>query len=326
MTASAEPLSVGDSYKLPYTLTADDPAFNNWAGVTVTTTVTRPDGTADSPTVTPGTPVGPTRTYTAVGSCSQAGTWLYKFAATGALTETTEGQFVVGLAATADVYCTVGEVRGHLGDTSTSPKLDTTLLQRAVTATARAIDRYCSGGIPGSRRFWRDPAPVPHTFWTDDPARAWVDDISTTTGLLVKTDEDGDGTFETTWTIGTDFQLEPLNAELAGVPFAWWEIVAIGQRRFPLYPQRAGLQATTRWGWSGIPIDVNQAAILKAAKLFKRTESPDGFASGFADFGAVRISRYEDPDVAMLLEPYLKRRTRSLNYTPQRLSLFHGGR
>ncbi len=324
MTASAEPLSVGDAYKLPYTLTADDPAFTNWAGVTVTTTVTRPDGTADAPTTTPGTPVGPTRVYTAVGACSQPGIWLYRFAVTGALTEVSEGQFEVGGAPTspATIYCTVGEVRGQLRDDGGT--LDGTLLQRAVNATSRAIDDWCSGGVPGSRRFWRDLAPTVRVFRTDDPWRAWVADISTTTGLVVRTDEDGDGVFETTWTTSTDFQLEPLDADLDGWP--WWEVVAVGERRFPVWPQRAGLQVTARFGWPAVPVEVNQAAVLKAVKLFKRKESPDGFTAGFSEFGPVRISRYEDPDVADLLEVYRKRRARTLTYAPQRGSLFHGGR
>jgi hypothetical protein len=324
MTASPEPLSVGDSYKLPYTLTADDPAFTNWAGVVVTTTVTKPDGTPDTPTTTPGTPVGPVRVYTAVGSCSQPGIWSYKFAATGALTEVSEGQFEVTPAGTTPsaLYCTVGEVRGQLGDDGGN--LDGTLLQRAVNATSEAIDTYCSGGVTDApRRFWRDLAPTIRVFRTDDPWRAWVADISTATGLLVKTDEDGDGVFETTWTITTDFQLEPLNADLEGS--AWWEIVAVGTRQFPVFPQRAGVQVTARFGWPAIPYGVNQAAILKAVKLFRRKDSPDGWR-GFTDFGPVRISRYEDPDVAAMLEPFMKTRSRTLNYTPQRSSLFHGGR
>lgn len=224
-------------------------------------------------------------------------------------------------------YCSVQEVREQL-DRAGDPggKIPQAGLERAINATSRAVDKYCSGDQLGiTRRFWQDPAPVAHVFWVDDPCRAWVDDFSDKASLTVKTDDDDDGVFETTWTIDVDFQLEPLNADLAGTPFAWWEIVAIGQRRFPLYPQRAGLQVTTRFGWSAISDGVNQASILKSAKLFLRRDSPDGWR-GMADFGPVRISRYEDPDVAGLLEPFLKKRSRTLNYTPQRFSLFHGGR
>lgn len=320
MTASAEPLVVGDLAKPVYTLSGT--GLPNDSGITVVVAVTRPDGT----TVTPAPTVSHDGSFTwsATFPVNQPGTWLYTFTASGAAQDVTDGQFFVRGPAAANVYCTVGEVRAQVKDDD--GRLDQTLLERAVNATSRAIDDYCSGGVPGSRRFWQDPAPVARTFRVDQPDFAWVDDISTTTGLIVRTDENGDGTFETTWAAGTDYQLEPLNANANGEPYAFWQLTAIGTRAFPLYPHRAALQVTARFGWSAIPDQVNEAAILKAVKLFKRKDSPDGFASGFTDFGPVRISRYEDPDVVMLLERFMKRRTRTLNYTPQRYSLFHGGR
>jgi hypothetical protein len=311
---SSEPLNVGDAARLVYTVEVNDVLTD----ATVVYATIKPDGTAGPSGSAARDSLG---TYSATFTVDQAGLWRYTFTAAGAATEVSDGQFVVRPAAAADVYCTVGEVRGQLGADPNRDLTDQSLLERAVAATSRAIDDYCSGGVPGSRRFWRDTTAVPHTFWTDDPERAWVDDISSTTGLLVKTDEDGDGTFETTWTQGTDFQLEPLNADLAG--WAWWEIVAVGAKRFPFYPQRAGLQVTARFGWPQVPVKVNQAAVLKAAKLYRRKDSLDGFADVLA---GARISRYEDPDVAGLLEPFTKRRTRTLDYTPQRSSLFHGGR
>jgi hypothetical protein len=49
---------------------------------------------------------------------------------------------------------------------------------------------------------------------------------------------------------------------------------------------------------------VNEAAILKAVKLFKRRDSPLGI-QGFQDFGPIRLSRQEDPDVLALLSPFM---------------------
>ena len=54
-------------------------------------------------------------------------------------------------------YCATTDVRSQLGDEG--QVLDETLLVRAVNATSRAIDDYCSDGVPfgsGGRRFWRD--------------------------------------------------------------------------------------------------------------------------------------------------------------------------
>lgn len=190
-------------------------------------------------------------------------------------------------------YCTVADLRGHLGDTGTA--LNATLLERAINATSRAIDRYCG------RRFWQDSAPVARLYAPDDPTIAWVEDISTTTGLVVATDPLGDGSFVTTWT-AADYQLEPLNADRDGWP--WWRIVTVGAYLFPT-TRRAGLRVTSQGGWAAIPDDVNQAALIRAANLFKRREAPFGVA-GTNDFGVVRISRRGDPDVVDLLDPYVR--------------------
>jgi hypothetical protein len=53
--------------------------------------------------------------------------------------------------------------------------------------------------------------------------------------------------------------------------------------------------------------------IIKAARLFKRKNSPEGVLGGFQDFGAVRVTNREDPDVMMLLNPY--RRSEMVAFT-----------
>lgn len=190
-------------------------------------------------------------------------------------------------------YCTLADLRGHLGDTGTT--LSTTLLERAINATSRAIDQYCG------RRFWQDASPVARRFAADDPTLAWVDDISTRTGLIVETDSLSDGTYATTWS-SSDYELEPTNAAEDGFP--WWRIAVAGALLFPT-GRRPGLRVTARFGWLAIPDDVNQAALIRAANLFKRREAPFGIA-GSNDFGAVRISRRGDPDVVDLLDPYVR--------------------
>jgi hypothetical protein len=64
----------------------------------------------------------------------------------------------------------------------------------------------------------------------------------------------------------------------------------------------ARVQVTGTWGWPAVPVDVKQACLLLAARLFIRKESPQGVA-GFGEFGAIRV-RSADPDVVALLEPY----------------------
>ena len=191
-------------------------------------------------------------------------------------------------------YCTAAELRIHLGDAGTT--LNATLLDRAVNAASRAIDKYCG------RRFWQDSAVAARLYAPDDAYTAWVDDISTTTGLIVATDTTGDGAYATTWA-ASDYQLEPLTA--AGDSTPWWRIVAIGSYTFPQGARRAPLQVTAKFGWASIPDEVNQACLIRAGALFKRREAPFGVA-GFSDLGVVRISRRGDPDVVELLDPFVR--------------------
>jgi hypothetical protein len=200
-------------------------------------------------------------------------------------------------------YATVAELREHFGDDRS--QLPEEPLARAINATSRAIDRHCG------RRFWQDSTVQVRTYRPDDTDIAWVDDISTTTGLIVETDTAGDYTWATTWTISTDFDLGPDNVDQGDTgAYAWNRLTAVGGERFPVHPLRKTLQVTARFGWSDIPDDVHYACLLKAAALFKRREAPFGVA-GFNQFGPVRINR-EDRDLISLLFPYQRMTVRAV--------------
>lgn len=192
-----------------------------------------------------------------------------------------------------NAYCTVEEVRNHLGDAVS--KLDTGLIEKAVNAASRAIDGYCG------RRFWQDPTAVARKYRPRRADRLDVADISTTTGLVVETATSAAFTTSTIWTLDTDFELSPDNADADGPAYAWWKIVAVGSKLFPCARFRS-VRITARWGWSQVPDDVHEACILKATSLFSRKDAPYGVA-GFGEFGAVRITR-KDPDVIDLLARY----------------------
>lgn len=124
-----------------------------------------------------------------------------------------------------------------------------------------------------------------------------LDDLSTvTTGLTVKTDEDQDGTFETTLTLGVDFVAVGNSApyrQLTNVNRGW---------PLSLYG-RPTIEITGLFGYaSAVPANIKQAALLMSCRLFQRKASPLGFQAGaISEFGPVRISR-TDPDVAALLQ------------------------
>lgn len=203
-------------------------------------------------------------------------------------------------------YCTLAELREHAGDSGTT--MTAAVAERAIEAASRAIDRYCG------RKFWLDAAVTTRVYRPDDPYEADVFDIGSTTGLVIKTDTTGDGTWATTWDTG-DYLLEPLNQDVVAVgdtvtPYAWWRIVAVDEKTFPVSVRRTTLQVTAKHGWSAIPDDVQEACLLLSARYYKRRGSPEG-VSGFGEYGAVRLAR-TDPDVMALLAPYTKQSVRAL--------------
>ena len=193
-------------------------------------------------------------------------------------------------------YCTLTQLREQFDDDGTV--VPTNLAERAINATSRAIDLFCG------RRFWQDATVVTRAYRPDLEDLAWVADISTTTGLVVKTDSAGDGTYATTWD-SADYELGPLNADADGGAYAWWRIAAVDRYLFPTSGKVAPLSVTARFGWPAIPEGVEQACVIRAAQIFKRRESINGVA-GVNGFGPIRISRSRDPDVADLLDDFIK--------------------
>jgi hypothetical protein len=133
-----------------------------------------------------------------------------------------------------------------------------------------------------------------------------VDDFWTTAGLIVKTDDDDDGVFETTWTTA-DYQLEPVNGTHNGVAgWPYWRIAAIGNsfsfHRF----KRASVQVTARWGWQAVPEPVLQAAKILAADTFQLKDSRLGVA-GSDQFGQIVRVR-DNQTAASKLRHYVRQR------------------
>jgi hypothetical protein len=71
--------------------------------------------------------------------------------------------------------------------------------------------------------------------------------------------------------------------------------------------RRKSLKVTAKYGWSAVPVDIEEACLLKAARLFERRKAPLGISAAIADFGPVRIAR-SDSDVIDLLHPYVRLR------------------
>jgi hypothetical protein len=196
-------------------------------------------------------------------------------------------------------YTTLAAVKAAL---RISDSTDDTLIENSVDAASRLIDGYCM------RNFY-SVGTATRLFTAPDPLYCPVDDIAGT-AITIQTSTQADGIFDVTFTV-TDYQLEPLNANLDGIPWAFDRIRAVGDFAFPMVSASFGEQAlvkvTAVFGWPAVPKAIEQATILQAARHFKRFDSPLGVA-GFGDFGVVRVSRFLDPDVQMLVEPYKKMR------------------
>jgi hypothetical protein len=176
-------------------------------------------------------------------------------------------------------------------------------LKRAINASSRQIDGHTG------RRFWQDSALAAYEFYADDAHTLCIPDgISTTTGLLVKTDDNDDGTFETTLTIGTDFILLPRNAALRVPAWPYEAVRLVNGSSFPMSSSgRPGVQITAKCGWPTThPDDVGEACIEQASQLFKAPDAVFGAVQVGADGYASRIRQALNPMAAALLEPYVR--------------------
>ena len=202
-------------------------------------------------------------------------------------------------------YCTLAQLRSEIGSYEVADTGDDAKLELSIEAASRQIDGFCG------RRFWQDSEVKIREYDADSSRVCFVDDISTVTGLIVKLDEAGDGTYGTTVTVSTDFILQPRNAadEVPARPYS--EIWLVDNYGFPCSSSgRAGVQVTARFGWPAVPDDVEKACLIQAAQLFKAKDAPFGvaFGVGFEGAGssALRVWSRLNPLAETLLMPYRK--------------------
>ena len=199
-------------------------------------------------------------------------------------------------------YATRNQLKAALR-IGTADTLDDDLIDNCVGAASRLIDGYCN------RRFWQTGTAEARIFQAEDSFYCSIDDIAGT-ALTLKSSTQADGTFDLTWS-RSDYQLEPLNGNLDGLTWAYDKIRAVGDYLFPTvnanYGEQALVQVTAVFGWPSVPEPITQATIIQASRIFKRYDSPLGVA-GFGDLGAIRVSRFLDPDMAQLVEPYRRMR------------------
>ena len=187
-------------------------------------------------------------------------------------------------------YCSLNQIKAAL---RINDAVDDALLEMAVESASRMIDAECD------RNFYSTNAT--RDFTPNDAYTVDTDDLTAITS--VKIDDQGDLGFRITLAT-SDYQTEPLNQRVSGNPFPIYRLRMIGDYLLPIWGQQATVRITGTYGFTPVPVQITQATCIQAARLYKRADSPLGFA-GFSDMGVARVGRV-DPDVAMLIRPFKK--------------------
>ena len=205
-------------------------------------------------------------------------------------------------------YTTLPALKATLGITTTGYDSD---VSASITGASRAIDNLCQ------RRFYVDSGTAVAQYF--DPVNPWhldlTADISGTASLVVVTRDDGlnvdTASGLNTWTLNTDFFLEPLNAQANSQsggevwPYTRLRVNPAGSFVFnPYFPRSC--KVTAFWGWPAVPQPIIDATILLGARLYKmKREAPLGVIA-LAD-AAIRIAK-SDSNLMLSVGPYMRRR------------------
>ena len=185
-------------------------------------------------------------------------------------------------------YVELDELKAML---SIDDYVDDALLEGHIEAASRTVDDICH------RTFDLATTATARTFYPASPRLVIVDDIGSTSGLVIKIDNDLTGTFETTL---TDCTPQPDNALAKGRPITRF----LAYETFFPEDIRPTVEVTAKWGWPAVPEPVKSATAILAGRLWKRADSLLGVA-GFGDLGAVML-RAVDPDIKLMLSAYIR--------------------
>lgn len=191
-------------------------------------------------------------------------------------------------------YCTLLEFKSRFYPPDSSDMADDKVIESAITAVSREIDGYCH------RRFWKNTAYETRYFTAAWGNLLLCDDVVSVTGVCV--DDAGDRTYSTTLAT-TDYDLEPYNATLDGLPYTRLRTAPNSSHAFST--AQKGNRLAGIFGWPATPSAVNEACLIQSIRLFKRKDAPFG-VMGSGEMGQMVAITSIDPDVRMLLEPYVK--------------------
>ena len=188
-------------------------------------------------------------------------------------------------------YASLNQVKAALRITDS---IDDSLLELAIESASRAIDQYTNRNFYNAGTAIRYYAPT-------DSLNTDTDDFISLVSLQTMSDDEPN--YDTTWG-ADDYQLEPLNGIADGIAQPYNHIRAVGDYTFLTLGNEATIKVTAVWGWATTPIQVTQATVIQASRIYKRLDSPLGIISG--ELGTMRIGSRLDPDVAQLVDALRK--------------------
>ena len=189
----------------------------------------------------------------------------------------------------------LAEFKAAIGITDST---DDNALQSVLDATDALIDNYTD------RAAGFGTASQTRYYTAEDFQYVLTDDLVSISSLT--TDDNGDNTYETTWTLGTDYVFAPANNALDGWPYTSIEVSVTWPKNFPKHVYR-GVKVIGVFGWPSVPYAVKQAALIQAGAVWSSRTSPFGVIGSQDLGGIIRQTSALHPESRILLEQYRKR-------------------
>lgn len=171
------------------------------------------------------------------------------------------------------------------------------VIRTLITSTSRLIDTYCHQHFYASSET--------RIYSPTNLYRLLVDELLTITTL--KTDEDADRVFETTWSAATDYDLLPINAAYATPPGPYWEIRVRpnGSYRFPYWWPLTVQIAGTFGASASTPALIAEACIAQVG-MYMRAPDVALAEMGSHLAGGVQYGVGLHPFTRRMLDPFVK--------------------
>jgi hypothetical protein len=196
---------------------------------------------------------------------------------------------------TGPVYVTSAEIRSAMA--TTGETFDQAEIDLAISSASRGMDSACG------RRFYLDPDNTSVRYYSPrNIRRIFVDDIVDV--VSVNIDRTSSGVFGESWTLGSQYILEPLNADTDSKPFESIRVTANSGWAFPLYER--SVEVTGQFGWAAVPDRIKAATLILAQKeLMRIRQAPFGFVAlpGEQSATVARIAA-NDPQIAPIVAEF----------------------